>query len=85
MEPLKPETVQDVFKLAGPAAAPGLQDDLEEYERLLSERFTRDPDLPMSPQQAHDVDLAEDRIETLHKKIFRNSLSNSPGRAKATP
>jgi hypothetical protein len=85
MEPLKPETVQDVLKLAEPATAPGLEDDIEEYERLLSERFTRDPDLPMSPQQAHDIDLAEDRIEKLHKRISHNSLSNSPGRATATP
>ena len=85
MEPLKPETVQEVFKLAEPAAAPGLEADIEEYERLLSERFTRDPDLPISPQQAHDFDEAEDRIEQLHKKIFRNPPSNPPGKAAATP
>ncbi len=83
MEPLTPETVQAVFKLAEPAAAPGLEDDIEEYERLLSERFTRDPDLPMSPQQAHDFDQAEDRIEKLHQKIFRNPPSNLSGKAAA--
>ncbi len=85
MEPLKPETVQDVLRLAEPAAAPALRDDIEEYERLLSERFTRDPDLPMSPQQAHGIDLAEERIEKLHKKLFRDPPSSPPGRAKPMP
>jgi hypothetical protein len=85
MEPLKPETVQGIIDLAQPAAAPAIQDDIEEYERLLSERFTRDPDLPMSPQEAEDVDGAEDRIAQLHQKLFRGPATNPPGRRATSP
>jgi hypothetical protein len=71
MEPLKPEAVKKALDAAAAAAAPVSPAVVDEYERLLSERFTRDPDLPMSPQRAHDIDQAEARIEQLHKAIFR--------------
>ena len=45
MEPLKPETKRQI--LAGrPQVCPA---DIEEYERLLAERFTEVPDLQKSP------------------------------------
>lgn len=42
MEPLKPVTKENILALR-PEADPA---DIEEYERLLAERFTVDPDLP---------------------------------------
>ena len=71
MEPLKPATVKDVMDRAAPADVPSVQDDIAEYERLLAERFTRDPDLPMSPQDADDAAQREDRIAQLYKKLFQ--------------
>lgn len=85
MEPLKPETVRQILDLARPAAAPGVQDDLEEYERLLAERFTRDPDLPLSPREADAVDQAEDRIAQLHQKLFRGPGTHPTGRKATSP
>jgi len=76
MEPLKPEVTQDVLDRARPAAAPDTQDEIEEYERLLSERFTRDPDLPMSPEDVEAADQAEHRIEELHLKLFCSVTPN---------
>jgi hypothetical protein len=66
MEPLKPETKRQI--LAGrPQACPA---DLEEYERLLAERFTEDPDLQMSPTKAKAASKRESRLEELYKKLF---------------
>ena len=48
MEPLKPETKARILQ-EQPEATP---EDIEEYERLLAERFTEDPDLPQSPAVA---------------------------------
>jgi hypothetical protein len=85
MEPLKPDVVQRVLDAAANVAAPVSPQDIEEYERLLSERFTRDPDLPMAPQQANAVDQAEARIEQLHQAIFRPQAANRPGRSATQP
>jgi hypothetical protein len=87
MEPLKPGTVQDILGLAAPAPAASVQDDIDEYERLLSERFTRDPDLPMSPQEADDVARREDRIAQLSQKLFRRPATNpgSKGQSGTNP
>ena len=74
MEPLKPEVVRGILDAAEPAAAPMMHDDIEEYERLLSERFTRDPDLPKSPEQAIAADQSEERITELHSRLFGNRL-----------
>ncbi len=84
MEPLKPDIVRNLLNPATPAAAPVLEEEVEEYEQLLSERFTRDPDLPMSPLEADAVDQAEDRIEQLHQKLFGNP-GRPPSGATANP
>ena len=76
MEPLRPETIRDLVDMSQPAAAPLIEAEVEEYERLLAARFTRDHDLPMSPQEADDQDHAEDRIEQLHQKLFRVARTN---------
>ena len=48
MEPLKPETKQQILA-NNPQAAP---EDLEEYERLLSQRFTVDPHVAPTPTRS---------------------------------
>ncbi len=67
MEPLKPESVREILKR--PAVAPA---DVEEYERLLAERFTVDPNRPRvaaaPPGLARDP--REVRLEELHRKLF---------------
>ena len=50
-----------------PQASPA---DIEEYERLLAERFTQDPDLAQSPAGAQAVAKREKRLEQLYKKLF---------------
>ena len=72
MEPLKPQMVKEL--LSRPSVAPA---DVEEYERLLSERFTRDPNRPgiaAAPAlPAKSRDPREVRLEELHKKLFPGS------------
>jgi hypothetical protein len=66
MEPLKPETKEQILR-DRPQASPA---DLEEYERLLSERFTVDPDLPKSPAATRDATDRERRLEQLYQMLF---------------
>jgi hypothetical protein len=66
VEPLKPQTRETALRnrlQASPA-------DIEEYERLLAERFTVDPDMPMSPTTARAVAQREQRLQQLHQKLF---------------
>jgi hypothetical protein len=65
MEPLKPERIQQLLKR--PQVLPA---DIEEYERLLSERFTIDPDVPRSPQQEVMIQARETRLQEIHQKLF---------------
>lgn len=66
MEPLKPEDKVNIFELK-PEADPA---DIEEYERLLAERFTSDPDLPTVFEMVNAEDEREDRLAELYRKIF---------------
>jgi hypothetical protein len=66
MEPLKPDTKRQILQNR-PRASPA---DIEEYERLLAERFTVDPDLPKSPAAVQAAANREKRLEQLHKKLF---------------
>ena len=68
MEPLKPETKARILQ-ERPQASP---EDIAEYERLLAERFTDDPDLPKSPAVAQAAAKREKRLEQLYKKLFRS-------------
>lgn len=72
MEPLKPMDKRRILE-ESPAAEPA---DIEEYERLLSERFTVDPDLPTAPpvaeMQSADSRKREARLKELYEKLFRN-------------
>ena len=66
MEPLKPETKKRILKERPQASS----EDIEEYERLLAERFTEDPNLPKSPTHAQSAMKREKRLEQLYKKLF---------------
>jgi hypothetical protein len=80
MEPLKPESVRDL--LANAQAAPG---DVEEYERLLAERFTRDPDLPQDALESARIDTRHARLDELYRKLYPSGPSQPPGQASTKP
>jgi hypothetical protein len=63
-----------------PQAAPA---DIEEYERLLSERFATDPDQAASPEAAAEIDWRESRLAELYRKLFpqrHDALSRTPSK-----
>jgi hypothetical protein len=66
MEPLKPEDKARILR-ENPQADPG---DIEEYELLLSRRFTVDPDLPAKPGDASAAEAIQSRLAYLHRKLF---------------
>ena len=66
MEPLTPEVRKRILDNR-PQASP---EDIDEYERLLSQRFTVDPDLPMDPDESALRDDDETRLEELYNKLF---------------
>jgi hypothetical protein len=71
MEPLKPEQKRSVLE-NNPQAQPS---DLEEYERLLSLRFTEDPDRQAATAAEEDAAgthaQREARIKELYQKLFK--------------
>jgi hypothetical protein len=71
MEPLKPELKKSILA-NHPQADPR---DIEEYERLLSLRFSEDPDeelgtSPVAEQSRTVSEQREARIQELHQKLF---------------
>jgi hypothetical protein len=66
MEPLKPEVRQWILD-EHPQASP---EDIDEYERLLAQRFTVDPDLPMAPDDSNKLENEEKRLAELYDKLF---------------
>jgi hypothetical protein len=66
MEPLKPQRVRQILE-ASPTATP---QEVAEYEKLLAERFTVDPDLPRSPESLELRQLKTDRLKELRRKLF---------------
>jgi hypothetical protein len=66
MEPLKSQDRARILR-ENPQADPG---DLEEYELLLSKRFTLDPDVPAEPGNSSAAEDVEARIAYLHRKLF---------------
>jgi hypothetical protein len=73
MEPLKPEQKKSILA-NNPEAQP---EDLEEYERLLAQRFTEDPDeesaaSPVASGQPQSASQKrEARIKELYQKLFK--------------
>ena len=74
MEPLKPEVKRFILE-NNPQASP---EDMEEYERLLSERFTRDPDVAAAPR-AEAFSDREERLNQLYQKLFGFLGGRAPG------
>jgi hypothetical protein len=72
MEPLKPEAKERLLQ-DNPQAEPG---EVEEYERLLSERFTVDPDMPKAPEASAAEDERESRLQELFQKFYRQPQLN---------
>ena len=71
MQPMKPEQKRSVLENS-PQAQPS---DLEEYERLLSLRFTEDPDQQPAASPGEQGETGahlerENRIKELHRKLF---------------
>ena len=73
MEPLKPEE-KDLILENNPQASP---EEVEEYEQLLSLRFTEDPDFgaAAAPQSEANV---ESRLRELYQKLIE-PLPARPG------
>lgn len=65
MEPMKPDVRARILE-EKPLAEPR---DVEEYESLLSRRFTIDPDFS-TPQQKSEAEHIESRLAELHQKLF---------------
>jgi len=70
MEPIRPDVKRAILN-ANPQASP---DDIAEYERLLSLRFTQDPDAssPAAAPFAAGIGAPdpEERLLELHDKLF---------------
>lgn len=66
MEPLKPEMRSRILD-ENPEVRPS---EIDEYERLLSRRFTIDPDLPTAAR-----DEVESRLAELHRRLFPHEYS----------
>ena len=78
MEPLKPTTQIGILQ-ASPAAAP---EEVAEYQRLLAERFTIDPDLPRDATTVNLMEGKRARLKELHKKLFpANTEANGETKA----
>lgn len=66
MEPLKPERKREIYE-ASPSATP---QEIAEYQKLLAERFTVDPDLPRGPQMLELRQRKLERLKELQQKLF---------------
>jgi len=67
MEPITPEVRKRILD-ERPQASP---EDIDEYERLLSERFMVDPDSTMAaPDGSALRNDDEERLEELYNKLF---------------
>ncbi len=71
MTPLSPQEKQAM--LSRPGVAPV---DIEEYERLNAERFTRDPSLPAALDAA--TSSRESRLAELYMKLYGKNPGEPP-------
>jgi hypothetical protein len=75
MEPLKPqERARILSEQANVGAA-----EIDEYERLLAERFATDPDLPPTAESLNLSARREVRLAELYEKLFRQKVTATPG------
>lgn len=78
MEPLKPTRKREILQ-ASPSATP---EDIAEYEKLLAERFTVDPDLPRDPASLNLRQRKSDRLQQLRQKLFPDVEAEATGEEK---
>jgi hypothetical protein len=75
MEPLKPSRKREILQSSPTATAA----EVAEYEKLLAERFTVDPDLPRDPV---NLSLRQDksyRLRQLRQKLFPDAEAETTG------
>lgn len=65
VEPRKPKETKEVLRNAS-------QEELDEYDRLLAERYERDPSLVQTTEQRAATARRERRLATLGRRIFGN-------------
>jgi hypothetical protein len=66
MEPLRPEVKRAILEQV-PAASP---EEIDEYERLLAESFTRDPSELQAQGDAMFREKGESRLQHLYEKLI---------------
>lgn len=75
MEPLG-KSIRENILLRNPQAAPA---DIDEYERLLANRFVSDPAMAKAPENMRAEVTAEHRLQELHRKLFGEQQPGHPG------
>jgi hypothetical protein len=67
MQPIRPEIREQIL-----AADPTAESDIQEYERLLAARFTRDPDFPPAtePAGAERSTADQDKLRHLRDRLL---------------
>jgi hypothetical protein len=75
MEPLKPVRKRQILE-SSPSATP---EEVAEYEKLLAERFTVDPDLPRDPATLNLRQRKTDRLRELRQKLFPDAEAETNG------
>lgn len=73
MAPLDPHT-RHLLLTADPTA----EADLNEYEQLLSQRFTRDPDAVREPSAALAEEAASKRLTYLYNRLYKRAEAPTP-------
>jgi hypothetical protein len=66
MQPLSPEERERILR-SHPEASP---QDVDEYEQLLSSRFTTDPSMPRGPGVDQQERAREERLRDLYNQLF---------------
>ena len=65
VEPRKPQNLKKALKR-------GAIDELAEYDRLLSERFSRDPSVKLSAAEKKAAAARERRLNVLGEQLFQS-------------
>lgn len=66
MEPLKPNVKKRILLSRSNVSA----EEIEEYERLLAQRFATAPGGPVTTEMSLAIETREARIRELHRKLF---------------
>ncbi len=72
MEPLKPDIKKTILE-ANPDASP---EEIEEYQKLLAERFSSDPDRELQPEAQATLIKKKTRLQELYQKLFLSARAH---------